>query len=120
MTRAERRRQEKAAKKKEAVYNFTKPQIDGMIQEGIEKELAGMKAEIYSKAVNDAMILLLTLPMIVLMEDYWQKSFQKRIPVFIEKVFNLYEKWKDDEIDIEDLKTKLWEVGGMKFVESER
>ena len=55
--------------------------------------------------------------MLVLVEDYWSKSFLYRAPVFVEKVFEKYEKWQDGEFEIEDLVKQLKEIGHLEFKE---
>jgi hypothetical protein len=120
MNRAERRRQEKAQKRKTATYNLTKEQLDKMIEAELKDKIQEIKQEATSDAVNTAMVLMLSLPMVVLMEDYWQKSFSQRIPKFIDRVFGLYEDWQDGKVELDDLRDKLWEIGGIRFEESER
>lgn len=70
-------------------------------------------------AINQAMILLLTLPLEVLMDHYWPKSYAKRIPEFTEYVLEYYEKWQNDELDIDKLKEDLWVYGGVRLEEVE-
>lgn len=43
-----------------------------------------IKEQATQDAINTAMVLLLTLPLEVLMDHYWQKSYAKRIPKFTE------------------------------------
>lgn len=120
MNRAERRRaareQEKA---KTATYNLTQAQLDAMIQERIGEKLRQVKQEATEEAVNTAMVLLLTLPLEVLMDFYWKKSYARRIPEFTEHVLDYYEKWQNGELDIEDLKKDLWEYAGIRLEESD-
>lgn len=120
MNRAERRRaareQEKA---KTATYNLTQAQLDAMIRERIGEKLRQVKQEATEEAVNTAMVLLLTLPLEVLMDFYWKKSYARRIPEFTEHVLDYYEKWQNGELDIEDLKKDLWEYAGIRLEESE-
>lgn len=120
MNRAERRRatreQEKA---KTATYNLTQAQLDAMIQERIGEKLRQVKQEATEETVNTAMVLLLTLPLEVLMDFYWKKSYARRIPEFTEHVLDYYEKWQNGELDIEDLKKDLWEYAGIRLEESE-
>lgn len=81
MGRAEIRRAMKNEKKvKTATYNITKAQLDAMVREGIGNELERVRQEAIDNAVNTAMVLLLTLPLEVLMDHYWKKSYAKRIP----------------------------------------
>lgn len=70
-------------------------------------------------AVNTAMVLLLTLPLEVLMDHYWTKTYAKRIPRFTELVLEYYERWQNGELDMDKLKEDLWEYGGVKLVEGE-
>lgn len=118
MGRAEIRRAMKAEKKaKTATYNLTKAQLDAMIREGIQDKLDELKEEATNDAINTAMILLLTLPLEVLMDHYWQKSYRKRIPEFTEHVLEYYERWQNGELDMDKLKEDLWEYGGVRLEE---
>lgn len=120
MGRAERRRTQKLEQKeKTATYNLTKAQLDAAVRKQVGKELERIKQEATDDAVNTAMILLLTLPLEVLMDYYWTKSYAKRIPKFTERVLEYYERWQNGELDMEKLKEDLWEYGGVKIVESE-
>lgn len=94
MSRAERRRAQKCEQKsKTATYNLTRAQLDALVREKISGELDRVKREATNDAINQAMILLLTLPLEVLMDHYWPKSYAKRIPEFTEYVLKYYEKW---------------------------
>lgn len=118
MGRAELRRAIKNEKKtKTATYNLTKSQLDTIVREQIGEELVRIKQEATDSAVNTAMILLLTLPLEVLMDHYWKKSYAKRIPEFTSLVLEYYEKWQNGELDMEKLKEDLWEYGGVRLEE---
>ncbi len=118
MGRAERRRAQKnEQKEKTATYNLTKAQLNAMVQEKIGEELQRVKEEATNDAINTAMILLLTLPLEVLMDYYWPKSYAKRIPEFTEHVLEYYERWQDGELDLDKLKEDLWEYGGVRLEE---
>lgn len=118
MGRAERRRVEKSEQKaKTATYNLTKAQLDAMVREMISGELSRVKQEATNEAVNQAMILLLTLPLEVLMDHYWQESYAERIPEFTEHVLEYYEKWQNGELDMDKLKEDLWVYGGVRLEE---
>lgn len=121
MGRAERRRALKNEQKaKTATYNLTKAQLDAMVREGIKEELAREKEEATEEAVNTAMVLLLTLPLEVLMDHYWKKSYAKRIPEFTNHVLEYYEMWQNGELDMDELKEDLWKYGGVKLMEGEK
>lgn len=116
MNRAEMRRAARNDKKsKTATYNFTQEQLDAVIHEQIGEKMDELKKEATEEAVNIAMVLLLTLPLEVLMDYYWPKSYEKRIPGFVEHVLDYYRKWQDGEIDIEDLKEDLWNYAGIRL-----
>lgn len=119
MNRAERRRAEREAQKnKTKTYNYTREQAEKAVRRGIEKEIQKVKQEAIDDAVNTAMVLLLTLPLTVLMEHYWQKSYAQRLPKFTELLLEYYRKWQENELDMEELKKNLWEYGGIRLEES--
>lgn len=121
MGRAERRRAQKNEQKaKTAAYNLTKAQLDAVVREKIGDELARVKQEATEEAVNTAMVLLLTLPLEVLMDYYWKKSYAKRIPEFTNHVLEYYEMWQNGELDMDKLKEDLWQYGGVKLVERDK
>lgn len=103
MGRAELRRQKKAAGKKQKTFTLTQAQIDDL------------KADAANKAVNQALVLLFTIPLEVLITDYWPKTAHKRGKEFTEKLLALYHKWEDGEVSMDELKADLWEYGGIMF-----
>lgn len=118
MSRAEiRRAKKKERKEKTATYNFTSRQLDDTIREKFGKELEKVKKEASEKAVNTAMVLLLTLPLEVLMDHYWKKSYASRIPQFTNYILEYYAMWENGELDMEELKKDLWEYGGVRLEE---
>lgn len=119
MNRAERRRQEKAGAQKPKTYTFTHEQLQKAINDGIREQVEQVKQEATDEAINTAMLLLLTLPLEVLMDHYWKKTYAKRIPEFTDKVLEYYSKWQDGELDMEKLKEDLWEYGGVRLEERE-
>ena len=117
MNRAERRRLREKEKTKTATYNFTKEQLTSMVQAQFGEELKKARQAAADEAVNTAMILLLTLPLEVLMNHYWQKSYKQKLPEFTGYVLEYYEKWQSGELDMEKLKADLWEYGGIRLEE---
>ena len=121
MGRAEIRRAIKNEKKaRTATYNLTRTQLESIIREQIGEELEQAREEAKNEAVNTAMILMLTLPLEVLMDHYWKKSYARRIPEFTSYVLQYYHMWQDGELDIEKLKEDLWEYGGVRFERGDR
>ena len=118
MNRAEMRRANRQKKKEQtATYNLTKAQLDAMVHEKIGDELKRVKQEAMDEAVNTAMILLLTLPLEVLMDYYWPKSYAKRIPEFTSHVLEYYEMWQNGELEMDKLQADLWEYAGIRLEE---
>lgn len=118
MGRAEIRRKMKGEKKsRSATYNLTKEQLGNMLHVQIEEELKVIRQQATKEAVNTAMILLLTLPLEVLMDYYWPRSYAKRIPEFTNHVLEYYERWESGELDMDKLKEDLWEYGGIRLEE---
>ena len=111
MGRAELRRQQKAKKKQTKTYNFNKQQLDGMMRNKANELMQDAKEE----AVNETLTLLLALPLEVLMDYYWPKSYKKKIPEFTEHVLEYYNRWQDGEIQIEELQKDLWEYAGIRL-----
>lgn len=115
MTRAERRRLEKSTGKK-ATYNVTEEQLDLMIKERLEQQWSRLKQEVTNDAVDELITILFTLPMAVLMEDFWPKSYDKKIPKFTEKLLVKYNQYVEGEMDINELKDRLWNEAGIKMI----
>ena len=115
MSRAERRRAEKSSGKK-PVYMLTEEQLDIMIQERMDKEWERLKQQIADDTTNEVLSVLFTLPMDVLMEDFWPKAYYKNIPKFTEKLLAKYEKHQNGEYDMEAAKERLWTYGGVRLV----
>lgn len=118
MGRAELRRAMKNEKKaKIATYNLTKAQLETIVREKIGDELEKVRREATDNAVNTAIILLFTLPLKVLMDHYWPKTYAKRIPEFTDYVLKYYEMWQNNELDMDKLKEDLWKYGGIHLEE---
>lgn len=90
-----------------------------LIRESAKQELNRVREEAFNDAMNQAMLLTLILPAKVLMDIYWPKSYKKRLPKYVEHVLEYYERWQNDEYDIDELKKELWEIGGVKIIEEE-
>ena len=109
MGRAERRRLEKQKGKQVKTYNLTRSQLHNAVRQVTEEDLKRIKQEAMEDAINTAMTLLLVLPMEVLMDHYWKKTYAKKIP----------ERWQNGELDMDEMKKDLWEYGGVRLEERE-
>ena len=113
MGRAERRRLEKQRGKQVKTYNLTRSQLHNAVRQVTAEDLKRIKQEAMEDAINTAMTLLLVLPMEVLMDHYWKKTYAKKIPEFTELVLQYYERWQNGELDMDEMKKDLWEYGGV-------
>lgn len=120
INRQQRRAAERKNQKyKTATYNLTKSQLDNAVKDSVKSELEKAYQDGLNEGVNQAMILLLTLPLEVLMDFYWKKSYAKKIPEFTQHVLDYYATWQNGELDMEKLKEDLWEYGGIRLEVSE-
>lgn len=120
MSRAEMRRAKREKEKSEtATYNLTKAQLNAMVEKEVIDRIDKAKREATSDAVNTAMVLMLTLPLEVLMDHYWTKSYAKRIPEFTAHVLEYYQRWQNGELDMDKMKEDLWQYAGFRLEESE-
>ena len=95
--------------------NLTQAQLDAIVQKKIGAKIAETKKEVYEETVNTVLALVLTLPLEVLMDHYWPKSYRERLPGFVDKVLEYYGRWEDGELDMDKLKEDLWEYGGIRL-----
>ena len=84
-----KQRRASGVKGKVATYNFTEEQLKAYVEQHYKEYVADMKQD----TLNDCMILMLTLPMEVLMDHYWKKSYRKNSPDFIRYVMEYFAKW---------------------------
>lgn len=116
MNRQQRRASaRKDEKYKTSTYNLTKQQLDNAVKEVAEQKINEAYEKGVKDGVNEAIVLLLALPMKVLMDFYWKKTYGKRIPEFSKRILEYYERWQAGELDLEQLKDDLWNYGGVRF-----
>lgn len=113
MNRKERRAT--GDKKKLKVYTFKEEDLQKYVENFCADHIKKIKEEVMEESINIAMTLLLVLPMEVLMDHYWKKSYAKRIPEFTEHLLDYYQRWENGELDMEEMKKDLWEYGGVRL-----
>lgn len=125
MSRAERRREQRQKNKLKhpAIYNFTIEQIREQVKKEVgdeyERKFEEIKQQASDEAVNTAMTLLFVLPLEVLMDFYWKKTYAKKIPEFTQHLLDYYTAWQNGELDMDVMKKDLWEYGGIRLEESD-
>lgn len=120
MSRAEIRRNQKNSKKaKESTYTFTQDQMDRAIEKALLGRLDGIRKKAEENALETAMALTLTIPLKVLMDHYWTDLNDERLGDFADHLVAYYEKWLNDELDMDQMKNDLWRYGGVKIVDGD-
>lgn len=66
-----------------------------------------------SKAIEEAFLAMLAIPLNILIYDYWPKTGKKRAPKFIEDVLSLFESWELGIVTSEQLTDFLKEYAGI-------
>lgn len=116
MNRAQRRRAGITEKPK--TYTLTAEQLHNAVRDGMQKELQRVRKEATEEAVGVAITLLLNLPVKVLKEHYWKKTYKRKLPKFTEQVLDLYKQWQQGELDIDELKAEIREDTGITIEEA--
>lgn len=116
LNRAERRRQEKAAKKPQAVYQLTQDQINQMINDAVAKELAGIREKAVDEATRAAFKMFMSIPTMVLHDKF---GFgQIRQDRFMRYVMIWYESIQQGETDLKEIVKIAEDLHGIKLMES--
>jgi hypothetical protein len=102
MNRSERRRSEKS--KKETTYILTESQMEKLKEDAVKD------------ATEKVFIMMLSIPVSVLHDNYWPKTAEKKIPIFIDQCLELYEKYSNNLISIDDLTKHLSDHGGIEII----
>lgn len=100
---------------KEKTFTFTETQLKKYIDEYVEDQIKKAKEDGMKDAVDQTLTLMFTLPLEVLMDFYWKKSYRKKIPEFVGHLLAYYKKWEEGELDMDQMKEDLWEYGGVKL-----
>lgn len=101
LTRAEKRRQERQATKKQATYTLTQAQIDQL------------KHEASMAATKRAFLIMLGFPMLALRDT--EKYGKKRMNRFVDKVLAIYDAYEKKYLSLEDLHKTIAEETGVSL-----
>lgn len=114
--RAEMRRLSRQKEKDSKVrYNFTAEEVDNLVRQRAEKMLEQLQVEALEDGIGAAMVLLLTIPMAILRDEYWPKTYKQKLPKFGDQIIDMLNKWEDGEIDLEELREDIWNDAGLRF-----
>jgi hypothetical protein len=80
------------------------------------REIARKEAQkMEQEATEKAFLYMLSIPLIILFEDYWKKTAKKKAPKFIEDVASLYESVQMGVVTEQQLADSLYELAGIKI-----
>ena len=115
-TRAEMRRLSRQKEKDSKVrYNFTAEEIDNLVKQRASKMLEQIHIEALEDGIGAAMVLLLTVPLVILRDEYWPKTYKQRLPKFADQIIDMLNQWENEEIDLEQLREDIWNDAGIKI-----
>lgn len=78
------------------------------------KESARKAAEeVQKQAMEQAFMFMIWIPINILASDYWEKTANKRIPEFTDKVASLYEAVQNGIVDWEQIAEDIKRLSGM-------
>ena len=115
MTRSELRRLNKAQGKKTKVYNMTAIELDNIRKQEYERA----KKEILSRVdelSSEILKMMIVIPTNVLINDYWEKTAERRIPKFVEDCLELYDSWQKGSVSMEDMQSLTERYAKIKLV----
>ena len=115
MTRAELRRLNKAENAKAKTYNMTSAQLEGLRKQEYERA----KKEILSRVdelSSEILKMMIVIPTNVLINDYWEKTAERRIPRFVEDCLELYDSWQKGSVSMEDMQSLTERYAKIKLV----
>ena len=100
MSRAEIRRARREENKKKATFVMTEEEIMKIRKQEYDRA----RKTIHEKSdqiAEDILKMMIVIPTNVLINDYWQKTAKKRIPIFVEEGMNLYQALSDGHVSRE-------------------
>lgn len=109
------RSQRRLSNKNNPKYNVSKNDIKSLARKALQDDIDRLKKEVYDEARIDFMVGALALPMMVLMDHFWQKSYAQKIPKFTELLLEYYSDWEAGIITDEKMAEDLWNYGGVRL-----
>ena len=113
MNRAERRRQKH--KKTGQTYTVKAGQVGKYITEETQDIADAAYDKGYSDGIADGFSLMLTIPLEVLMDHYWIRSYQQRLPGFVDRCLEYYERFNAGELNMDEMREDLRRFAGVEL-----
>ena len=88
-------------------YNLT----EGQLKAAYDAQLKAYQEETRVQLLT----LTLALPLRVMMDHYWKKTYHKKLPEFAQYLVDYYQAWESGELTTEELQWDLWEYGGIRL-----
>lgn len=109
MSNAIKRQMKKASKK------GMSPLEIAQMREIAQKAAHEAEQEAERIAVEKAFLYMLTIPLNVLYNDYWEKTCKKKAPEFLNKVMSLFESVEAGVVSYDDMNDFLEEMVGIRL-----
>lgn len=109
------RSQRRLSNKNNPKYNVSKSDIKSLAKKALQDDIDRLKKQIYDEARINFMVGALALPMMVLMDHFWTKSYAQKIPKFTELLLEYYNDWENGVITDEKMTEDLWNYGGVRL-----
>ena len=114
------RSQRRLSNKNNPKYTVSKSEIKSLARKALQEDVDRLKQEIYEEARIDFMVGALALPMMVLMDHFWTKSYAQKIPKFTELLLEYYNDWESGIITDEKMAEDLWNYGGVRLKRNDK
>lgn len=99
-------------------YTFTREQFHAAVRKQVGDEIAVAKKAATEEAVNTAMLMMLTLPIEVIINEPGYENIDSQ--KFTAQLVEWYQKWQDGELTLDEMQNDLWEYGGVRLEKEER
>lgn len=86
-------------------------EVAALIDAEVEKRVAAEREAVKAEMMN----IMFGIPVMVLRDKYWPKSYHRYLPTFVDHMLRYYEKWDGGLISTKEVKDVLWKDAGMQF-----
>lgn len=116
MTRAEMRRKQKEKEKNTKVYQLTEKQLQEIRNKDYQEIRKNLmkKIDLISEQVFKMM---LVIPTNVLINDYWEKTAEKRIPKFVDDCLSLYSSLQSGTVSMKEMQDMTEKYSKIKLID---